>query len=256
MKIPQFHIPGVLDWEMRRAQMDACMPRGLPSFKEQPERKGHVTLACYGPSLKRTYRDITGPILTVAGAHDFLCENRRVPDWCVVADPRPHKALMLKCANHKTIYLLASVCHSSVFDALQGRNIQVWHLNTQPECLDWMKEHDPDGVMIYGGSTVGLRCLEIAHALGFRSLDIHGMDSCFDSKEHQWADRHSGNPQSTTLVRVGTHNKPFMTSPLMIQQAREFIGFWQTHDIKLRVRGDGMIAAMMKQTQPRQRKAA
>lgn len=250
MMIPQFHIPGVLEWEIRKSQMDACVSRELPSFHEQPERKGHITLACYGPSLKRTYRDITGPVLTVAGAHDFLCESGRVPDWCVVADPRPHKALMLERANDKTIYLLASVCHTSVFEVLKGKKIEIWHLYTQPECLDWMKENDHSGVLIYGGSTVGLRCLEIAHALGFRSLDIHGMDSCFDSQETQWAGRHSGKLQPTTLIRVGKHTKPFITSPLMIQQAREFIGFWQTHDIKLRVRGDGMISAMMKQSQP------
>ena len=251
-KIPDFHIPGVFDWEKRKAQMNACMARGLESFSEQPQRSGHLTLACYGPSLKRTYRDITGPVLSVSGAHDFLIEHGRTPDWHAIADPREDNARMLKHANDRTTYLLASVCHPAVFDALKGRKVLVWHLYTQSECKDWMRDADPHGVMVYGGSTVGLRCLEIAHALGFRALDVHGMDSCFDSAEKQWAGEHTGKRHTVTYVQIGKHPRPFATSALMIQQAREMVNFIDTHEIKVRIRGDGMIAAMMKQINRKQ----
>lgn len=246
--IPQFHIPGVFGWDERKAQMDSCMSRGLPSMKEQSVREGHLTLACYGPSLKRTYRDISGPVLSVSGAHDFLCERGRIPDWHAVVDPREDNAKMLRHANDHTQYLIASVCHPSVFDALEGRKVAIWHCYRDAMDADWIAANDPTGPVVHGGSTIGMRSLELAHILGFRAVDIHGMDSCFDAPDKQWAGAHSGKVHDVTLVRVGKHPKPFATSALMIQQARELVAFWQSRDIKIRVRGDGMIAAMLKQS--------
>jgi hypothetical protein len=243
--LPEIFSPGVLSWDERLKNVIHAMSLGLPELEVRAEKEGHLTLACYGPSLKRTFRDMTGPVLSVSGAHDFLIENGRVPKYHVEADPRPHKAGMLTKANDQTEYLIASACHPSVFETLKGRNVKVFHYENGPESQWWHASNAPHTPLIGGGSTVGLRALEVAHVLGYRSLDVHGMDSCFDSPTSQWAGKHTGIPKNAFQVKTET-GKQFWTSSLMVQAARECCAFVLNHDIKIRFRGNGMIREMLK----------
>lgn len=243
--VPDFHMPGVLSWDERLTNIKHCISLGLPLLEEQPKKEGHLTVACYGPTLSATFRDISGPFMTVSGAHDYLISLGKTPDYHLETDPRPHKAGMLKLANDKTHYLVSSVCHPEVFKALEGRKVSIWHLGNGPESEAWHRANTP-GLLIAGGSTAGLRAIELAHALGYRALEFHGMDACF-SPSGQWAGPHTGKPKTEFMVKSG--NRYFRTSSLMVQQAREFIHFWQTHDIKIRVKGDGLIRQMMKESE-------
>lgn len=249
MKVPELFSPGVMDWSERLANVDYAMSLGLPQLEMQPEQKGHMTLACYGPSLKHTYRDMTGTVMSVSGAHDYLIEHGRIPTFHVEADPRPHKAGMLKRANDETQYLIASACHHSVFEALKGRNVRVFHYDNGPESQWWHASNAPNTPLIGGGSTVGLRAFEVAHVLGFRALEVHGMDSSFEKSGKQWAGPHTGRLKDAFLVTC--NGRPFWTSSLMVQAARECCAFVLNHEIKIRFRGDGMIREMLKEPKRR-----
>lgn len=243
--VPELFSPGVLSWDERLKNIEHAMSLGLPDLDVCSERVFPLTLACYGPSLKYTYSDIAGSLMSVSGAHDFLIERRRVPDFHVEADPREHKAGMLTKANDKTEYLIASACHPKVFETLKGRKVRLFHYDNGPEMRWWHASNAPHTPLIGGGSTVGLRAFEIAHVLGYRTLDVHGMDSSFDGHK-QWAGEHTGRRKEAFQVQTET-GKKFWTSSLMVQAARECCAFVLNHDIKIRFRGNGMIREMLKQ---------
>jgi len=250
--LPEIFSPGVLNWEDRLRNIEHAMSLGLPELEVRQEQPGFLTLACYGPSLKQTYREITRPLLSVSGAHDFLIERGRVPTYHVEADPRPHKAGMLTKASDQTEYIISAMCHPSVFEALKGRNVKIFHYENGPESQWWHAVNSPNTPLIGGGSTVGLRALEVAHVLGFRALDIHGMDSSFEKNGNQWAGSHTGRPKDAFPVKAHT-GRTFWTSTLMVQAAREAVGFFKSHNIPVKIRGDGLIREMMK---PQLRRAA
>lgn len=235
-------INGVLSNAERHAQMAQAV--GL--FPMLKKSKGfsdrRISVVCYGPSLNDTWRDIQGPMFTVSGAHDFMVAKGRAPDWHVDCDPRPHKVAMLT-PNHDTRYLMASVCHPDMWVKLKGHNVRLWHLINGDDYHTpaWIASNHPEGKdsMIGGGSTVGMRALEVACHMGFRRFNIYGMDCSFESERHAGA--HLGKPQDTIMVQVGLRR--FKTTPQMLQAAREMEQFIQTYDADITFHGDGLMQA-------------
>lgn len=216
----------------------------FPMMKKHPRfgsRK--VSLVCYGPSLLETWRDIEGPIMTVSGAHDFLVERGITPDWHVDCDPRQHKAGMLKRPQEGTKYLMASVCHPDFWDTLKKYRVNLWHLinGDDFETVAWVRKNHPTGLasLIGGGSTVGMRAMEVCAALGFRRFNIYGMDCSHSTQRH--AGLHLGKPQVETRVSVGF--RQFKTTLQMLQAAQEMERFILTMDADITFHGDGLMQA-------------
>lgn len=238
-------ILGVLSNAERHAQMREALGR-FPMLKKHrkfSDRK--VSLVCYGPSLKSTWQGIQGPMMTVSGAHDFLTGKGIIPDWHCDCDPREHKAKMLT-PHHGVKYLMASVCHPSLWDKLKGHNVRLWHLINGDDYTtpSWVRVHDPKGVdsMIGGGSTVGMRAMEVLCHIGFRRFDIYGMDCSFEDERH--AGEHLGKHQDAIMVQVG--GRRFQTTPQMLQAAREMEQFVQTYDAEVTFHGDGLVQHTVK----------
>jgi uncharacterized Rossmann fold enzyme len=75
----------------------------LPLLKKKGKfNDRRMTIACYGPSLEDTWRQLKHPIMTVSGAHDYLVERGVIPDFHVDCDPRAHKAEMLRKPQKET----------------------------------------------------------------------------------------------------------------------------------------------------------
>lgn len=239
-------IVGVMTNEERHAQMATAIGNGFPMLIKR--RDGNysdrrIQLVCYGPSLKATWNTIKrrGPIVTVSGAHDFLISHGITPDYHVDCDPRPHKAAMLTNPKNGIKYLMASCCHPDFWKVLQRKNVNLWHLinGDDLETVAWIHEHHPEGksAMLGGGSTVGMRAMEVCAAKGFRRFDIYGMDCSFETDRH--AGPHGGKQQLETLVRVG--ERQFKTTPQMLQAAQEMEKFILTMDADITFHGDGLM---------------
>lgn len=232
-------IQGVLSNAERHAQM-AKAPAWpyLTKHKRFSDRK--IAIVCYGPSLSETWETIRAPMMTVSGAHDFMVSRGKTPVWHVDCDPRQHKAAMLTPV-HGTKYLMASVCHPDFWPKLERKNVKLWHLinGDDLETVAWVRENHPEGLgsLIGGGSTVGMRAMEVASSLGFRRFDVYGMDCSFETERH--AGPHTGKTQAEIFVRVG--NRQFKTTPQMLQAAREMEAFMQTYDVDLTFHGDGLM---------------
>jgi uncharacterized Rossmann fold enzyme len=78
-----------LEAEIR--QIAHCVSLKLPRLTLQPLQAEAVSIVGYGPSLADTWKDISGPVVTVSGAHDYLVERGITPDWHVECDGRDHK---------------------------------------------------------------------------------------------------------------------------------------------------------------------
>lgn len=210
-----------------------------------------------GPSLPNHLEDIRRerargrPILACNGAHDFLCENGITPDLFVTVDPRDTIIGNTKHKNDQTIYLLASRCSPNLFEHLEGCNVKVWHsFSYMPECKEFGGR-----LAIGGGTTSGLRSINVYYVLGFRRVVLYGMDSCLapDGRTKRFSGELAG---KTVEVVVGASGRKFVCNYAMAQQANEFQEYF-THmpEMQIDVMGDGLLAAIV-QERRRLKKAA
>jgi len=212
-----------------------------------------LTLACYGPSLKRTWTAVRHPLMTVSGAHDFLIGGGINPDHHVECDPREHKARFVQNSIAGVEYLIASCCHPRMWEHLKGRNVTLWHLYGFDEANDWVKARGEGAALVGGGSTAGLRALEVAAKLGYRKFAIHGMDCSYDVERHAGA-----HPNETErVIDVTVNGRAFKTSPQLYESAREFVEIVLKlkADIQVAMYGDGLLQELLK-TAKQLRKAA
>lgn len=241
---PTYPIYGVVDAEGRGKQMTECMKHGFPKMVRKSHGTEWMSLVAYGPSLKDTWREIKRPILTISGAHDFLIERGVIPDYHIDCDPREHKVTMLKQAHPQVKYRMASVCYPSLWPKLNGYDVEIWHLHNGPETDQWVKANDPGGPVLGGGSTAGMRALEVGSMLGYRRFEVHGIDASFESEEVRHAGLHLGKKQN--IVTVNVDGVWFKSSPQMIEAAKEMIQFIQNYDVELAFHGHGLQQAMVK----------
>ncbi len=250
---PTFPVRGVGESKLRDEQMSAGMKAakesGWPMLKRIPAHKNFISIVCYGPSLKKTWRNIPRPIMTVSGAHDFLLERGVVPDFHVDCDPREHKAQMLKESHPDVHYLMASVCHPSYWEKLKGRKVSLWHLHNGKETDGWLKANDPNTPPVGGGTTVGSRALQVANLMGYERFHIFGMDCSYENSVSRHAGTHLGKTQKSIEVICG--DRSFISSPQMVEAARETLVMIQNFEIWMYFHGDGLQQEMVRNFQSR-----
>lgn len=189
----------------------------------------------------RKERERGRPIVAVKAAHDFLCENGIEPDLWVNLDPRD-RTDGIKHANDHTVYLVASRCPPVTFDKLAGKRILLWHSwSDGPE----HKALPPGRLAIGGGTTSGMRAINIGYLLGYRKFVLYGYDSCNDTQGRK---RFTGELSGPTMdVYVGESRRKFVCNGAMAQQAKEFqMIFTVMPDITVEAKGDGLIAEILK----------
>ncbi len=244
---------GAVDTITRHEQMRTNLLRpdcGRMEAKEPHD--GRMVIANYGPSLRDTWKIIGeqqakgARLMSTSGAHDFLIERGIVPDFHAQCDPRPEPPQYVKMHNEKTVYLLASVVHPTVFEHLKGRNIGIWNLQNKPVDMEVVKECDPKGFLVVGGSTIGLTSISLSRIMGYRNLEIHGMDSsCVKGERH--AGHHGGKPQE--IMRVMCGGEWFETTAQMISQARECVTLIShIRDVNATFHGHGLLQKFLYET--------
>jgi len=180
--------------------------------------------------------------VAVKAAHDFLCENGIEPDLWVNLDPRDRTSGIQK-ANDYTVYLVASRCPPVTFEHLKGKKILLWHSWTDsPE----QKALGPGKLAIGGGTTSGMRAINIGYLLGYRKFVLYGYDSC---NRADGIKRFTGEKTGPTLdVFIGAEKRKFTCNAAMAQQANEFqMVYAVMPDITVEAKGPGLIAAIIEE---------
>lgn len=168
-----------------KANVSLSLKRPHPWLHQLPEfmkdKKGRpIALVGGGPSLRDHLDELRefDVIMAVGSSQDFLVQQGITPRYCIVVDAHPTvTALYLKHPHVDTNYLIASQCNPTVFDAVKGHQITLWHClaNDSPE---WLTALDPGYQGLGGGCTAGLRALGMAAVLGYRNVHLFGYDSC------------------------------------------------------------------------------
>ena len=199
-------------------------------------------IVAYGPSLRETWPAIKDfkTIFTCSGAHKFLLERNILPTYHCESDPRGHKVAMLGEPHPNVQYLIASVCHSNYFDALEAANarIKLWHLLFDED--DVYALYPKGDWVICGGNTIGPRTLRIARLSGFTNIHVFGLDG---SGKHAGA--HTNAPADYFYNPVTIAGRTFDTTHNLLMQAQAlFDDLDRMPETKVTFHGDGLYQHM------------
>lgn len=223
--------------------------RGLPELTLAPiKHDGNIVLVASGWSMPdyideiKAHRRAGRPIVAIKAAHDFLVENGVEPDLWVNLDPRDRTSGIQRLNDH-TVYMPASRCPPCTFDHLAGRKILLWHSWSPGEEMEAI---GPGKLAVGGGTTSGLRAINIGYLLGFRTFTLYGYDSCNRADGVKRFTGETTGPSVDVYVG-GPGGRKFNCNAAMAQQANEFQKLFEVMaDITLDVKGPGLIAEIMR----------
>ena len=249
MKIP-YQMVAAVDNYRRHAQMAvAILSYNFPRLQKLPVNDlQSITIACYGPSLQDTYQTMKRPIMSMSGATKWLVERGITPDYHIDMDPRPNKVEDVTPAFKDVNYLMASVCHPDVFKALEGYNVTLWHVYSSDDTNNVVGSLDNGEFVIRGGSTIGLTAMHVAGMMGYRHLEIHGMDGSFkdETRTERHAGYHSGQKQNKDGIVWSANNKVYATSRIMANAVAETINAVKNFPIFCVFHGNGLTQALVR----------
>lgn len=227
-----------------------ALQRNLPLIQEHFEHGGVAVLVAPGPSVKeqlesiRKQRELGNPIIAITSAHDWLIENGIIPDYAVAIDPLPDQKKWFKHKNKEVRYMVGSQCHPDTFDHFADCKVFLWHL--------YIKEgqtYPPDSILVTGGTTAGLRAINLFYSMGFRQFELYGYDSCLQEGQL----RIGGTDNGDKHVEIIVGGERFITTPPMAAQANEFQNLYQCMpDMYVNAHGRGIISKILEE----RRKAA
>lgn len=203
-----------------------------------------ISIVGFGPSLKRTWKQLSGEILACNGAHDWLIERGVIPKFGMFFDATPVLTEFIH-PHPDVTYLIASRCHRNVFEALEGYKVHVWHAGGDPDIEELLCEYrrmEP----ILGGGTAGVtRSMVVVTPMGYGNLKIYGADSSFDG-----AFTHVNKsivPEKHVSVWCG--GKEFNSTSWLCGQVEDFkllAPLMREQGVQFEIYGDGLLPFVAK----------
>ena len=194
---------------------------------------GRWNICAGGPSLRKEVKRIKkarGPVVSMNGTHDYLLSKGVKVDVFVMTDPREHNERFVRKPQKDLTYLVAAHCHPKVFDRLEGYDCQLWYP------LDYEL---PVPVSIGGGTTVGMRSINIGYTLGYRNIHLWGFDGCKKESGHAYPQKENDTDEYKEVIYRG---KAFQMTDWMCAQADNFDEMMRKHlDFNLTVHSTGII---------------
>lgn len=238
-----------IDLATRDRQVVEACARVPGRLQASQDHDGHIAVVAYGPSLEDTWEQIAGfsSILTCSGAHDFLIKRGIVPTWHCAVDPLPNSATLIGTPHRDVEYLMASCCHRSVFDLLEGYRVTLFHIYSHEAARKKVPvAFDRGEWAITGGTNVGIRAILLARFLGFKKITVFGMDFSFKADGTQHAGWHPD--ERRKLHAVEADGEMFYTNPAMHSYATEFFKeITKLGQIDLAVTGHGLLQAQIRE---------
>lgn len=199
-----------------RRNIRSALSRGLKTVHKCSAHDLTLSIAGGGPSLRDTYREMTGRIAAVNGSHDWLISQGVIPYACALIDPLPELAERIT-PRDDVVYFVGSCCDPAVLERLKGKHVFLWHVAGQlDDEQEIIEEATKDWFLIGGGSTVSLRWISLGYVLGFRKFALHGFDSSLRGNEHHAYEHDEGQRPGTLMVGG------FETLPAWLAQIDDF----------------------------------
>jgi hypothetical protein len=237
--------------EGRLANLKSNLARGLPVLSQAvPEHQRPLLIVGSGPSVSGLIEYIKqwpGDVWAINGAYDFLLSHGLICEGFFGIDPLPELADYLRNANEYTTFYVSSFCDPAVLDALDGRKVMLWHAMAEN------RDVFPEGhQMIYGGTTAVTRAPFLALALGYRDINMIGVDSSYDKERgqycYQWGTYKTDIAEMTIPVSINGEG-PFFTEIGLCKQVAQLgtmlTAFNRTKEM-LKIDPAGLMGAFMR----------
>lgn len=243
------------------AQVAENIRRQLPQAKPHAPNSETVALVCGGPSLASTEKELVeaawagAKVVCVNGSYAWCIERNIKPSAFVMLDARAFNARFPAEPVAGCRYLLASQCHPATFDLCRDRDVTVWHA-----CSAGQAELDLLKAFYFGrcfpvtlGTTVAIRAISLLRMLGFQSFDIFGLDSCWMNDRHHAYGQSENDDERRSWVWLRPEGRDDLAEGFTcsVWHMKQFEDFQQLirqrgNSFRLNVRGNGLIAAMMR----------
>lgn len=219
-----------------RANVIHALSLGLPELGQEPHDKGSLKIIANGPTARTGPRK--GHTLALNGALGLWRSSGLGPAWWAACDPQALVADFLAYKPRRTTYLVASKCHPSVFEALQDRNVVLWHLD-EPAYWDLVEHRNP--IMV--APTITICAFELGERLGFSDFETWGWDGCYlDGQDHAMPQDHNAPELIWNLIG----QKNFPTNRTWLMEAENAIRRFRQTPRSVTIHGPGMMAEMMR----------
>lgn len=249
------HQEGVLNVSSEQvlSNVASSICRGLPQVRSHPTANGlEVCIVGSGPSLAATEHELRACIergmhvVALNGAYGWLLEHGIKPNAMVCIDARAFNARFITEPVDRCHYFLASQCAPEIFERVRGLDrVWIWHAFTgfDPEMRNLLDSYYLGSWQpVLGGCTVGTRAIVLLRLLGYVSMHLFGMDSCYmDGEGHAMPQPENEGEGHQSIVCAG---REFRCSAWHQEQALEFIDIiaaFGSH-FQLEVHGRGLLA--------------
>lgn len=217
IKAQRFDNICVVDAEGRARNVNSSLARGLPVCGKQAKRDGSLAIVASGPSVPEHLDELRNfdEVWAINGAYDYLTGQGIIPHGFFCIDPLPGMAEYVQKPHKDTTFYVSSFCDPSVFDALKGHTVRMWHPTAEDAKY-------PDGHMtVNGGTTAVTRAPYLALMLGWRDITLFGVDSSYtgDGSEYcyKWGTYGCDIAAPKILVEVNGEG-PFLTEIGLLKQ--------------------------------------
>ena len=242
----------IVNEEGRSANLKANLASGLPVLSRvTPEHERPLLIVGSGPSvsgLVEYVKEWPGDVWAINGAYDYLLSHGLICEGFFGLDPLPQLADYVRNANDYTTFYLVSVCDPAVLDALAGHKVLLWHAMAED------RGKYPEGhQMIYGGTTAVTRAPFLALALGYRDINMIGVDSSYDKERgqycYQWGTYETDIAEMTIPVSCNGEG-PFFTEIGLCKQVAQLgtmlAAFNRDNKERLKIHPAGLMGAFMR----------
>lgn len=187
----------------------------------------------------RAMQDAGGKIFALNNAANVLYDNGIFADYQVMIDARIETAELIAPAK---VHLFGSQVHPECFRRCPDATL--WHLQVG-NIEDYFPEYDDAYALIGGAASVGNTATCLAYAMGYRDLQIFGMDSSHkDGVSHA---KHQSINDGDPCAWVTYNGKQYLCSLTMKLQAERFqetSKALQDEGAKITVHGYGLLPDM------------
>lgn len=265
-----------LTYDQWRHNVTTNMARGLPEMHQVNLRNAPPICICASGSSLREHlgalkkmRKRGSQVMALNRAYGFLVNHGIEPDLFAAIDPGEAMVEAVKPARSHTLHLLASQMHPSVFDALKGKKVAIWHCwsrawvhilqeKLSPEVFARVNDPNTDPaeawkiawesladfqmpVVINGGAFIGLQALAIATFLGHFNIHLFGFDGCIrGGRKHARAE--TGDAED--VLDLDFYGRRYTLDAHLSVQAAEFRTLTKLfgHKFNLTFHGRGLLS--------------
>lgn len=230
----------IIDWDRRRRNIEAS--KTYPRFKPQEGTTGPVAMCAAGLSLLKTLPILKAlhaagiPICAIKGVAGVLLAHGIVPKYAVFLDSRPDQIRLLDRTHPDITYCLGSQIDPAIYQKLEEQGCQIRVFNGAEMKLFT----EPNTDFITGGSTSGMRAINLMRWAGYTAFHLFGYDcSVEDGGSHVY-----DKTNNTENLEVTIAGKKFMTRGELAAQHCEFLEEYVAVDepLNCHVYGNGALA--------------